>query len=109
MTRHSILVVALLAIVSWTASHQIALAQDTKDGQPDRTALPLPDVPTGGKVGMTVKDSVMPKIVPVRPPKGAPNVVIVLLDDVGFAANSQRKEGGRGASGGDGSGWFFIG
>lgn len=37
---------------------------------------------------MTVKDSVMPKIVPVRPPKGAPNVVIVLLDDVGFGASS---------------------
>jgi arylsulfatase len=29
-----------------------------------------------------------PPIEPLRPPKGAPNVLIVLLDDVGFAASS---------------------
>ena len=54
--------------------------------QPDRSLLPLPDLPSGGSAGLTVKESVMPKIEPIRPPKGAPNVVIVLLDDVGFGA-----------------------
>jgi arylsulfatase A-like enzyme len=54
--------------------------------QTDRSLLPLADLPSGGRAGLTVKDSVMPKIEPIRPPKGAPNVVIVLLDDVGFGA-----------------------
>lgn len=30
----------------------------------------------------------MPVITPIRPPQGAPNVVIVLLDDVGFGATA---------------------
>jgi arylsulfatase len=33
-------------------------------------------------------DAKFPPIEPLRPPKGAPNVLIVLLDDVGFAASS---------------------
>jgi len=33
-------------------------------------------------------DAVFPKIEPVRPPKGAPNVLVVLLDDVGYGASS---------------------
>ena len=33
-------------------------------------------------------DAVFPPIVPVRPPEGAPNVLVVLLDDVGFGASS---------------------
>jgi arylsulfatase len=52
----------------------------------DRTRLPLADTPTGGHVGKTVADSEMPTITPIRPPAGAPNIVVVLLDDVGFGA-----------------------
>ena len=33
-------------------------------------------------------DAVFPPIVPIRPPEGAPNVLVVLLDDVGFGASS---------------------
>ncbi len=33
-------------------------------------------------------DTKFPPIEPLRPPKGAPNVLIVLLDDVGFGASS---------------------
>ena len=54
----------------------------------DRTHLPLPDTPSGGVAGPTIADSVMPTIQPIRPPAGAPNVVIVLLDDVGFGATA---------------------
>lgn len=53
---------------------------------PDRTLLPMPDTPVGGRAGLTVQDSLMPRIEPVRAPKGAPNIVVVLLDDVGFGA-----------------------
>jgi len=55
-----------------------------------RTILPIPD---RGYVGLTTydakdPDTKFPPIEPLRPPKGAPNVLIVLLDDVGFAASS---------------------
>ena len=54
----------------------------------DRRNLPLPDTPTGGHVGKTIADSEMPTITPIRPPAGAPNSVVVLLDDVGFGATA---------------------
>jgi hypothetical protein len=38
----------------------------------DRTLLPLSDTPTGGHAGLTIKDSQMPRIEPIRPPAGAP-------------------------------------
>jgi arylsulfatase len=33
-------------------------------------------------------EAVFPKMEPLRPPEGAPNVVVVLIDDVGFGASS---------------------
>jgi arylsulfatase len=56
----------------------------------DRTALPIPDVPYEGPTPVDAKDPAasFPSIEPLRPPAGAPNVVIVLLDDVGFGASS---------------------
>jgi hypothetical protein len=44
-------------------------------------------------VGLTTHDAKdpdaeFPPIEPLRPPTGAPNVLIVLLDDVGFGATS---------------------
>ena len=53
-------------------------------GQLDRSKLPMPEPPFGGKIGKTYQDSVAewPKL--PAPPDGAPNVVIILLDDVGF-------------------------
>jgi arylsulfatase len=52
------------------------------------TVLPAPELEVPGPVGLTV-DEVPPRIFHSRrPPEGAPNVVIVLLDDVGFGAAS---------------------
>ena len=39
----------------------------------------------GGVVGRTVRESTPWWPVPVRPPRGSPNVVMVLLDDMGFS------------------------
>ena len=55
-----------------------------------RSILPIPD---RQHVGVTIydakdPDTKFPPIERLRPPKGAPNVLIVLLDDVGFAASS---------------------
>jgi arylsulfatase A-like enzyme len=55
-----------------------------------RSILPISSQPHPGLTTYDAKDpnSKFPPIEPLRPPKGAPNVLIVLLDDVGFAASS---------------------
>ena len=55
-----------------------------------RSILPIPDKQYVGVTTYDAKDpdTKFPPIEPLRPPKGAPNVLIVLLDDVGFAASS---------------------
>src|SRR3954466_11820234 len=55
-----------------------------------RTILPIPDVRPPGLTTYDAKDPAtsFPPIQPLRPPAGAPNVVVVLLDDVGFGASS---------------------
>ena len=53
-----------------------------------REVLPIPDTPARGKMALDARDAEFPPIEPLRPPKGAPNVVIVLLDDMGFGAPS---------------------
>ncbi|MGF1470279.1 MAG: arylsulfatase [Rubrobacteraceae bacterium] len=60
-----------------------------KDG-PQREILPIPDRPVPGITTYDAKDpdTSYPPIEPLRPPAGAPNVLIVLLDDVGFGAAS---------------------
>ena len=55
-----------------------------------RTMLPIPDRPSPTLTTYDAKDpdTAFPPIEPLRPPPGAPNVVVVLLDDVGFGASS---------------------
>ena len=51
-----------------------------------RSILPIPDTQHVGVTTYDAKDpdTKFPPIEPLRPPKGAPNVLIVLLDDVGL-------------------------
>ncbi len=55
-----------------------------------RTILPIPDKQHVGLTTYDAKDPAtkFPPIERLRPPQGAPNVLVVLLDDVGFAASS---------------------
>jgi arylsulfatase len=56
--------------------------------EPSRDVLPIPDQPPAGEMPLDARDATFPPIEPLHPPAGAPNVLIVLLDDVGFAASS---------------------
>ena len=58
--------------------------------QISRDVLPIPDRPFEGVLPYDAKDpdASFPATEPLRPPAGAPNVLVVLLDDVGFAASS---------------------
>jgi arylsulfatase A-like enzyme len=55
-----------------------------------RTVLPIPHRPYQGTILYDAKDpeAKFPPIKPFRPPEGSPNVLIILLDDVGFGASS---------------------
>jgi arylsulfatase len=48
------------------------------------TQLPKPDPDFKGKIGETYKDSTPSYPLPVKASKGSPNVLLILLDDVGF-------------------------
>jgi arylsulfatase len=55
-----------------------------------RDVLPIPDRPYDGPLPLDAKDpeAKFPPIEPLHAPADAPNVLVVLLDDVGFAASS---------------------
>lgn len=53
--------------------------------EPARESLPIAEPPFAGTVGRTFRDSAPPTPHrPVRAPQGAPNIVVILLDDAGF-------------------------
>ncbi|WP_137925070.1 arylsulfatase [Cupriavidus sp. 2SB] len=54
----------------------------------DRSALPLAEDEFNGKIAETAKESSQSFPAPIRPPDGAPNIILVLLDDVGFGQPS---------------------
>jgi arylsulfatase A-like enzyme len=56
----------------------------------NREVLPIHEPDHVGPVMYDAKDpaSTFPPIRPLRPPAGAPNVIVALLDDVGFGASS---------------------
>ena len=62
----------------------------SEQGAIQRAILPIPDRPHVGLVTYDAKDPATsyPPIEPLRPPEGAPNVLVVLIDDVGFGASS---------------------
>jgi arylsulfatase A-like enzyme len=54
----------------------------------DRTSLPVLAAPFGGKIADNVLDSTPGNSRPVSAPQGAPNVFVMMSDDVGFAMSS---------------------
>jgi arylsulfatase len=91
MRTRLLLPAALVAVgcaLSWlTGSGRLAESAAQEKGQPapgGGLQLPRPDPEFKGKIGETFKDSTPSYPRPVKAPKGSPNVLIVLLDDVGF-------------------------
>src|SRR5258708_6916400 len=85
MMKKLTLVLAVSLSLGIAASVVAAYAQ-----QIDRTQLPFPDTQYKypGKVPLDARDAKFPPIKPLRPPEGSPNVVVILLDDIGFGAPS---------------------
>jgi arylsulfatase len=92
----TVAVLAIAALSGWLAgSGRMALAQD-KAGQPNAASqppaggdvLPKPPQPFRGTINLRANDSKPDFPQPVKAPAGAPNVLLVLLDDVGYGATS---------------------
>ena len=77
--RIPILAAALAAV----CAGRYALAQ-----QVDRTVLPIPEPQPPAITELSARDAKPPARFDVKAPQGAPNVVIVLLDDIGFGQSS---------------------
>ena len=70
---------APLAVVPVTAQQPIPM---------DRTILPIPEPKRQVYTELDARNAKAPPRWDVRPPAGAPNVVIVLIDDMGFGAST---------------------
>jgi arylsulfatase A-like enzyme len=69
----------LLGLALGAVFHHWAGAQDV---------LPRPEAPFGGYIARKAQDSIKDFPKEVTAPKGAPNVLLILTDDVGFGATS---------------------
>src|SRR5215467_690050 len=71
---------------SWLPAKVLAQGQPTPAADPK--VLPVPEPPFRGVIGRTVKESKPDFPKEVQAPAGAPNVLLILTDDVGFGASS---------------------
>ena len=78
---------ALIVVPSTPAVAQGANPQGDSAEPRDGAVLPYPDPPFKGVIGRTTADSKSDFPQPVKAPKGAPNVLLILTDDVGFGAS----------------------
>jgi len=87
ISRRFTLVAALTALYA---------SRDAVAQQVDRTVLPIPEPQPPVVTELSARDVSPPARFDVKAPQGAPNVVVVLLDDIGFGQcpGSRRPRGG---------------
>lgn len=66
----------------------VAADETPAPGAPDRTVLPIPEPKRDPITTLDARNAKAPPRFEVKAPKGAPNVVIVLVDDMGFGQSS---------------------
>ena len=86
----AMLAVALVAAASSAAAQQTTAAPCSPDATTtiDGKTLPAPPPKFGGTINLSAKDSKPcwpPRVVP---PKGAPNVLLIMTDDQGYGVSS---------------------
>jgi len=88
--RRQLFIPLLAAAALLACNNQSATAQDDASTayKMDRTVLPI-QPPTYAPIEvLDARDAKKPPMFQIKPPEGAPNVVIVLIDDIGFGATS---------------------
>src|SRR5204862_76039 len=80
VSRHSFLSLFLSVATIASMFPARAVAQEL-----DRTILPIAQPPFHGTIGTTYSTSTPAATALVHPPAGAPNVLLILIDDAGYA------------------------
>jgi arylsulfatase len=93
--KTTILITTLMPIVLLGCSNESATTNAAITGSDtpsaytmDRTVLPIQPPKLAPITEMDARNVTMPPIFSIKPPEGAPNVVIVLIDDIGFGATT---------------------
>jgi arylsulfatase A-like enzyme len=79
----------LISVLLVVSCNQENKAQKNITGKLDRSVLPLKEPTPPLYTELDVRDATPPPRFQVKAPEGAPNVVIVLIDDLGFAGTSK--------------------
>lgn len=87
-SRILILLVLFGVILSCSSPDDKQKKLTSGEDQINRTVLPIQPPPHDPVTIMDARDAVKPEPFKVSAPKGAPNVVVVLIDDIGFGATS---------------------
>ena len=83
----TLVVVSAIVLAGALPQSQGAAQAPAKSGI-DRTVLPVPEPQAPRSTILDVREAKAPPRFEVKAPKGAPNVVVVLLDDIGFGQSS---------------------
>lgn len=89
-TQFAALVLIAIAVLSFGCSQENATSNSvatSADGL-DRTILPIAEPKRQTYKELDARNAQPPKRWQVKAPEGAPNVVVVLIDDIGFGASS---------------------
>ena len=82
----TLLSATVLLGISWVVAQE--KPSPRADAPRGGTVLPLPPPPFRGTIGLRAKESKSDFPQPVQAPQDAPNILLVLLDDVGYGATS---------------------
>lgn len=80
------LVLPALLITTWATGHAPNAGQDSA-AVLDRTALPIAEPTHPAITELDARNAKAPPIFEVKAPKGAPNVIVILLDNFGYAGS----------------------
>jgi len=89
MNQSFIKIWLLLCIFAIVSCAQEKAIEKKETGENDRTVLPLKEPTPPTYKELDVRNTEPPKRFEVKAPEDAPNVVIVLIDDLGFAGTSK--------------------
>lgn len=84
----SILLLSLAFLVSCNISSDQAVERSSDEYAIDRNNLPIQPPPHEKVTIMDARDAEKPESFNIHAPAGAPNIVVVLIDDIGFGATS---------------------
>lgn len=87
MYKHFLLLLFPLFLVLLAGCKE-QMEQTGSSGQFDRTILPIKEPNPPNYTELDARDAKPPERFEVKPPQNAPNIVVVLIDDIGFGAST---------------------